>query len=134
MANRAAGELVGTWHLVAIEMRSEDSEWAPAPMAGRPVGMLVYDGQGNMAVQITTDPLPSDSNRGQFEFENGYLAYFGTYTVDEAGETITHRRAAKNYTFDGDGDLVRRYTIDGDELTLTTVPVETFRLCWMRDR
>jgi hypothetical protein len=129
-----AGELVDTWHLVAIEMRSEDSDWEPAAMAGRPLGTLTYDARGNMAVQITTDPMPSDGNRGTFEFQNGYLAYFGTYAVDEANETITHQRAAKNYTFDGDGDLVRRYTIDGDGLVLTTVPVETFRLRWVRAR
>jgi hypothetical protein len=130
----AAADLVGTWHLVAIEMRDEHSEWAPAPMAGRPVGMLMYDARGNMAVQITTDPLPTEGNRGAFEFENGYLAYFGTYAVDEASETITHRRAAKNYTFDGDADLVRHYALDGEGLTLTTVPAETFRLRWERDR
>jgi hypothetical protein len=128
-----ADNLVGTWHLAAIEIRRESSDWAPAPMAGRPVGLLVYDARGNVAVQITTDPLPSEGNRGAFEFEDSYIAYYGTYDIDEATNTITHRRVAKNYTYDGDGDLVRRYVLDGDSLALTTVPVETFRLSWVRD-
>ena len=46
-----------------------------------------------------------------------YIAYFGTYTVDEAGGTVTHHR--QDTIQPGDtGDLVRRYEFNGDRLIL----------------
>jgi len=137
MTQQSAGSaphgLVGTWRLVAIEMRIENGDWAPAPMAGRPIGLLVYDGRGNMTIQITTDPPSSKDNRAPFRFQNGYLAYFGTYEVDEAAGTVTHHRLAQNYSV-GRGDDVRGYTLDGDTLTLMLGAGLKVRVRWVRDR
>jgi hypothetical protein len=132
-AGTTARDLVGTWRLVAIELRNENSGWGPAPMAGRPVGILIYDAQGNMAVQITTDPPSSETLRAAFEFQHGYLAYFGTYAFDEATGMVTHYRMAQNYVADGSGD-VRHCVVDGDTLTLTLEASLSFCLRWVRAR
>jgi hypothetical protein len=132
-AGTAANDVVGTWRLAGIEMQQEGGEWAPAPMAGRPLGMLIYDSLGNMAIQITTDPPSSDSNPAPFEFQHGYLAYYGTYELDEATHMVTHHRVAQNYAPDGSGD-VRHYAVDADTLTLTLVASLSFRLRWARAR
>jgi hypothetical protein len=123
---------VGTWLLAGIDMQGEDGQWGPAPMAGRPLGMVTYDANGNMAIQITTDPPSSETNRAAFEFQHGYLAYFGSYEVDEAAMQVTHYRTAQNYVADGSGDT-RRYELEGDKLTLIIEASLNFRLRWQRE-
>ena len=48
----------------------------------------------------------------------GYDAYFGTYTVDDAAGTITHRVVGSLFPEDLGKDFVRLFTLDGDTLTL----------------
>lgn len=126
--------LVGTWRLVAIEVPNPEGTWIPAPLGGEPTGVLMYDAQGNMAVQITTDPRPSEAVSAQFEFVEGYVAYFGTYDVDEAARTVTHHRAQHNNAARASSDAVRRYELSGDSLTLAMPRGRGFRLRWVRDR
>ena len=54
-AQHSAADFVGTWELVSIEERSETGDWEPweSPWPGKPVGILMYDNLGNIAVQIT---------------------------------------------------------------------------------
>jgi len=46
-------QFIGTWKLVSIE--SEESRL----FGDRPVGILIYDADGNVAVQIMRNPRPS---------------------------------------------------------------------------
>ncbi len=57
-AQYSAADFAGTWELVSYEARTEVGEWAPAPLpiTGEPVGIIMYDDKGNMAVQITGNP------------------------------------------------------------------------------
>jgi hypothetical protein len=64
--------------------------------------LLIYDGSGWMSVQIVSDSKPTaplSSSREEFltatptdkvAAVNGYYAYFGTWTVDSSGSTVTH--------------------------------------------
>jgi hypothetical protein len=61
----------------------------------------MYDGSGWMSVQIVSDPKPTvplSSSRESFPAApptekvsavEGYYAYFGTWTVDPSGATVT---------------------------------------------
>ena len=64
-----------------------------------------------------------------------YVAYFGTYTIDERARTVSHHRKG---TINGAGvgvDFVRRYEfVAGDRLILTPVDNRSVHLTWERTR
>ena len=48
----------------------------------------------------------------------GYLAYYGTYTIDESRGVVVHKVEASLYPNYVGSDQVRRYTFSGARLTL----------------
>ncbi len=133
-----ATRFVGTWRLVSFELGGQ-----PLPTTGaQPTGRIYYDAAGNMAAQIVPDrprskwsgaqPTPDEAR----ETVLGYVAYFGTYTVDAGERTVTHHRAgALNPNWAESPILVRRYEFVGDD-RLVLVPVDNprMRLTWERLR
>mgnify|MGYP003580104570 CR=1 FL=1 len=142
----AAGRLVGTWSLLSYESSDTESQKYRGP---KPVGLLYYDRSGRMAVQISPDrprrrftgpqagiftgpqPTPDEA----IDALSGYAAYFGTYTVDERAQTVTHKRAG-NINPGGLGDFVRRYEFLSEN-RVALVPQErtdlrAVRLTWER--
>ena len=121
-ATDEAKRFIGTWRLIS------DSS----------TGLMYYDGLGNMAAQVMpgrtrpkyagAQPTPDEAK----EAITGYLAYFGTYTVDERAHTITHHRKGNINPGQIDDDAVRRYEFaPGDRVILT--PVDTAnRITWER--
>jgi hypothetical protein len=132
---QTAADFVGTWELVSIERVSESGEWSPVLYAGAdPVGVIMYDGIGNMAVQISTAPRVTEIPGASPEWVNGYIAYYARYEVDVAAGTVTHhRRNHLNPEISG-LSVVRYFHFDGDILTLTVAPDRTVRLNWARAR
>jgi len=109
-ASEEAKRFIGTWRLI-----SDTS-----------TGLMYYDRLGNMAAQVMpsrprakyagTQPTPEEAK----EAITGYLAYFGTYTVNEAVHTITHHRKANINPGQVGDDVVRRYEFaPGDRVILT---------------
>jgi hypothetical protein len=132
-----AKRFVGTWKLVSIEAAE------PNPLRdGHPIGLIHYDAAGNMAVQIMPDrdrpkwkqgesPTPEQAK----EAITGYVAYFGTYTVDEKARTVSHHREGTINAAGVGVDLVRRYELaPGDRLILTPVDTPSTHLTWERVR
>ena len=76
--------LVGTFHLVALEARRSDGD-VSHPFGTTPVGIFVFDADGNYSVQL----MDSDRSGGQLAAGTGQMAMFGTYEIDEAGQTFT---------------------------------------------
>jgi len=64
----------------------------------------------------------------------GYVAYFGTYTVDEKARTVSHHRQGTINAGAVGVDMVRRYELNGDRLILTPVDTPTTHLTWERVR
>jgi hypothetical protein len=63
-----------------------------------------------------TQPTPDEAK----EAITGYLAYFGTYTVNEGAHTITHHRTANINPGQVGDDAVRGYEFaPGDRVILT---------------
>ena len=109
-ASEEAKRFIGTWRLI-----SDTS-----------TGLMYYDGLGNMAAQVMpsrprakyagTQPTPDEAKAAI----TGYLAYFGTYTVNERAHTITHHRKANINPGQVGDDAVRGYEFaPGDRVILT---------------
>ena len=123
-ASDDAKRFIGTWRLVS------DAS----------TGLIYYDSLGNMAAQVmptrarpkyaATQPTPAEAK----EAITGYLAYFGTYTVDERARTITHHRTANINPGQIGDDAVRRYEFaPGDRVILTPTDSGN-RITWERAR
>lgn len=115
--------LIGTWRLVAID----NSPLRPY-RGEHPIGLLFYDRDGNMAVQIAPS-RPRAGFAGALPTADealdaclGYTAYFGTYSVDAARQVVVHHRDA-NLNPGATGDYVRRYRFLS-ERQVVLMPVE----------
>ncbi len=106
----------------------------------------MYDGHGSFSGQIAGSERPSFQSgnllKGTAEeikaaFE-GYIAYYGTYEVDEADNQVTHH--VENSWFPNwIGDVqTRNYEFEGERLRLNTQPIKgtkadlTVTLLWER--
>jgi hypothetical protein len=127
-----ANKLLGAWRYVGT--RINGGNW---DRGANPKGMIYYGPHGEMAVQIAPDVKRSRAGAVMtpdeaFSAVKDYIAYFGTYTVDETAGTVTHHR--HNSLQPGDsGDLVRRYEFNGDRLVLRA-PNSTLEVTWERIR
>lgn len=141
------GQLIGAWKLVACEARSSSGE-VSYPYGGNPFGMLVYGSGGNMFVLLMRRDRPKfasgDLWKGTPEeikaaFE-GFVAYCGTYEVNEEKETVTHRVEGSSFPNWVGMDQERFFKCSGDQLTLSTLPMQaggrqlTVHFVWARTR
>lgn len=89
-------DLAGTWTLVSITTEREGKKidfYGPNPHS-----QAMYDANGRVSSIITRSDLPkfaSNNRQSGTPEENkavvqGSIAYFGTYTVDEAAKTVTY--------------------------------------------
>jgi hypothetical protein len=114
--------LIGTWALVATEWRRADGRHAN-PFGAGAVGVLTYDAAGNMAAQIMRAERPvveggsSGIEAAMASAIPGYVAYFGSYEVDAEG-VLQHHVAGSAFPAWVGTQHARRYSIDGDRLTL----------------
>ena len=114
--------LIGTWALVATEWKRADGRHAN-PFGAGAVGVLTYDAAGNMAAQImrAERPVVDGGNNGietaMASAFPGYVGYFGTYEIDADG-VLQHHVVGSAFPQWVGNEHARRYTIDGDRLTL----------------
>jgi hypothetical protein len=125
-----AKKLHGAWRYIGT--RINGGNW---DRGAQPKGMIYYGPHGEMAVQIAPDVNRTRAGAAMTPEEaqiavKDYIAYFGTYTVDEHAGTVTHHR--QDSLQPGDfGDLVRRYEFIGDRLVLRA-PNSTMEVTWER--
>jgi hypothetical protein len=126
----AAKKLIGAWRYIGT--RINGGNW---DRGANPKGMIYYGPHGEIAVQIAPDVerkragavmTPEEAKRALTD----YIAYFGTYSIDEQAGTVTHHRQASIQPGDA-GDLVRRYEFIGDRLVLRP-PNSTMEVTWER--
>jgi hypothetical protein len=126
----AKARLLGAWRYVGT--RIDGGNW---DRGANPKGMIYYGPHSEMAVQIAPDVERTRAGAAMTPAEayaaiKDYIAYFGTYTVDEQAGTVTHHRADNLQPGEG-GDLVRRYEFAGDRLILRP-PNSTMEVTWER--
>lgn len=135
--------VVGTWRLVSSEGRSSAGD-VSHPYGDAPVGFLIYGADGYMSATLMRPGRPhfasGDRVRGTPEevrlANEGFLAYCGTYEVDEPRGIIVHHVVAADFPNNVGTDLVRRFVMENGTLVLETQPVVragktwVFRLVW----
>jgi hypothetical protein len=127
---KVANKPLGAWRYVGT--RINGSNW---DRGANPKGMIYYGPRGEMAVQIAPGVKRTRAGavmtaQEAFTAVKDYIAYFGTYTVDEAAGIVTHHRHDSLQPGDN-GDLVRRYEMNGDRLVLRA-PNSTLEVTWER--
>lgn len=100
------------------------------PFGEHPVGVLTYDSKGRMSAQLMRRNRPAFRSADLFRgtpdeiktaFE-GFIAYFGTYTVDQKASTVTHHVEGSSFPNYVGTDLKRSLGVSGGRLTLRTEP------------
>ena len=140
-----SASIVGTWELVSRVERDSTGRVVPDSSLGTdPVGLLVYDAAGHVAVQImkrrrTGPPCAVTAkadvnNPAQFA---GYDANYGRYEMNRATRTITHHLEGALGPEDVGRTVTREYRLEGDTLTLWYRPggprdTHTRTLAWHR--
>jgi hypothetical protein len=141
-----ASQLVGVWTLVAYtdEKPSGDDT---NPFGPQPEGFLIYTADGFVSAQLmkpgrSTFHSPNWHHGTPEEYQesgSGYIAYCGSYEVDEEKATVTHIPSVSLLPNLIDGRQCRSIELRGDRLTLRAAgaPVEnghfvTSRLEWKR--
>jgi hypothetical protein len=115
--------IVGTWAFVASEWKRADGRHSN-PFGAGAMGVLMYDATGHMSAQImhadrppvTTIAPTIDAAFGLAI--PGFLAYAGTYEIDDASGLVTHRVIVSSFPPWLGSEHRRRFEIAGDKLTL----------------
>ncbi len=135
MTDDEVSRFVGAWRLLSCEARDASGQ-IQYPFGEHPTGQLFYDAVGNMSAQLmradrarfaARDPgLGTDAEvRDAFD---GYVAYFGTYSIDDSTSAVTHRVTGASFPNWVGIDLVRYFAFDDEgRLTLSTPPIEVGR-------
>ena len=115
---------VGTWRLVSDTT----------------TGIMIYDSLGNMAAQVmpnrarrkfaAAEPTPEEAK----DAITGYLAYFGTYSVDERARIVTHHRKGSINPGQVGDDVVRAYVFETNDRLVLTPAGSTNKIVWERAR
>jgi hypothetical protein len=129
--DEVAKRFVGAWRYIGTMVDGK-----PFPGRGaNPTGMICYTASGHMAVQIAPDRERPKAGKNMTAEEarnalENYIAYFGTYTVDERAGLVTHQRAASVQPGDA-AQVVRAYEFAGNRLILRP-PGTTQEITWER--
>lgn len=92
---------LGTWHIQSWTVHYDDGS-SDTPFGPRPTGYLHYAANGMMFAQ--------------FMGQGGHIAYAGPYRV--TGDTVHHQVTVCSRAELVGTDLMRRFRIDGDTLTI----------------
>ena len=124
----------GTWRLKRYERRRTDGSLR-LPLGENARGLLIYTPDGCMSGQIMRPERPrfqEGALAGGSAAEIraallGYVAYFGTYAVDESARTVTHEVIGSWYPNFVGSRQVRHYEFEGPRQTAAAHPAARFR-------
>lgn len=146
-AEGTSARLVGAWRLVSYEARQDDGT-VDHPMGRDVAGLLVYTPDGHVSMQVMRPGRPrfasgdigGGSPRELEAAASGYFAYAGTFEVDEAEGTVTHRVELSLVPNWVGAEQKRFVRMRDDELELVAAPTringreQAARLVWRRVR
>jgi hypothetical protein len=124
-------QLAGTWTAVSWEQVSKDGSKFER-FGANPKGVNVFDANGRFVVIFARSDLPKLAAQDPMKStpaENkaimeGSIAYFGTYTVDEAAKTITMLVETSTFPNQVGREQKRTISVSANELKLTnTTPL-----------
>ena len=124
-----AQDFEGAWRLVSVGFRHTNGQLVPL-YGTDPRGLLVYAVSGHMAAQVMHPQRPDVPTReaphalaAYHALVTGYVAYFGTYTVDAQAGTVNHHVQGALIPQWVGTTQVRHYEFAGRTLTLR-VPLD----------
>jgi hypothetical protein len=129
-------KLIGTWRIISQHTQFPDGT-IQETRGKNPTGLLIYDTQGNMSVQL----MRTDEDSGkQYDlrkaetFIQEYHAYFGTYAIHEAKSEVHHHIIGAAFPDYRGTTQIRPFTLEGDTLTLRVFAADdTIRvLVWQK--
>lgn len=116
-------KIVGTWRLISAEdFDSQTGKWVPYTFGNPPSGYFFYDATGHASIQIMTTPpqkiaTPDSPTPDEaLAIFNNYIAYYGTYTVDE--KNIYHQVEGAWDPSQVGTVQTRPYELSGDQLII----------------
>jgi hypothetical protein len=136
------GSLIGVWTLQSCVRTFADGH-KENPFGEKPVGRIEYDKEGRIFALLMRSgrrsTLPPGLELDAASAEEiraavtGFVAYFGSYEVDDASQIVTHRIEACLMPSWVGTSLRRPFRWDGARLVLTrAVPGTTDELVWER--
>ena len=123
-------QFIGTWKLVSFDMQHQDGR-RTYPLGKDAVGIIVYDANGQMSVQIMRPDRPQFAADEQLRgtpaeiksaFE-GFVSYFGLYEVNQKEGTVTHHIKGCLFPNWVGKSQKRFFEFSGNRVTLTTLPM-----------
>jgi lipocalin-like protein len=124
---RISFRLIGVWTLLSY---TEEKEGCPDtyPLGLTPAGFLIYTPDGFVSAQLMKPRRSAfqshDWHEGTpneyVESGSGYIAYCGTYEVDETSRTVTHIPSVALLPNLINGRQLRAIKLNGEWLTLRT--------------
>ena len=137
-----AGEVLGSWELVRVELIGKPSEGQPLPFGGDPHGVLHYLPDGRMAVLIQEARRPQiaggrhgGSDAEWREAARKFTAYAGRYSIVPG--RIVHHVEFNSFPNEVGVDYPRIACMEGGCLIVETPPdlsadQRQMRLVWQR--
>ncbi len=122
-------QLVGTWAYVSSNAKLSDG----SPLWGsNPKGLFIVTGDGHFSWQVFRSDRPKYANRMNATADEykatmqGSLAYFGTYSVNEADKSIVFNTEGSTFPH-SEGETLKRIitSLTADELIYTNPATTT---------
>jgi hypothetical protein len=126
--DRISSGLIGVWTLLSYsEEKAESRDRHPFGLT--PHGFLIYTSDGFVSAQLMRPGRTAFQSRDwqqgtpkeYVESASGYIAYCGTYEVDETSQTVTHIPSVALLPNLIQGRQLRSFQLNGDRLSLRTV-------------
>jgi hypothetical protein len=103
-AESLKNQLVGTWDFIIAEITAADGK-KTLPFGDHPKGQIIFTADGHFSQVHVSGGLPKIAGNNRLNgtdadnraIVQGTLAFFGTYSVDEAKKTVTFNIAASTY-------------------------------------
>lgn len=135
--NSVRKRLIGVWKLFSMEELVDGN--VVYPYGEHPVGRLTYDEAGRMSAQImqpgrqssVSDPdaIAGASADDLRQIAEGYLGYYGSFSIDDESKTVVHHVEACMLPAWVGTDQRRQWEFDGPRLALRSGP---YKLVWER--
>jgi hypothetical protein len=122
-------QIVGSWTLLLADNIKDDGSHVPG-YGPNPEGTIIFTPNGHYSLQIIRYGVPAFASKDRMsgtanEYKatvQGMISHFGTYTIDEAGKSITFRIEASSFP-NWDGTVQKRsVTAITDEVVTWNTP------------
>ena len=121
-----AERISGTWRLVSYQEKLLNGA-VVNPFGETPQGIVIFEPGGYVSLQIMKIPrvsFPAGYERATAEqvkaVHEAYLAYYGSWTVDETHDVILENIRASNQPYLNNQMTTQQFDLDGKRLNLRT--------------